>query len=89
MRFMTTSLSKPVDNITERILKSKCQDCRCFFEYESVKDKLVKYNCLSCNKDYSNKFEEGLNKKCRNIFKFSNNEINKSVLLLRKCVYPH
>ena len=33
-----------------------------FFEYESVKDNLTKYKCLSCNKDYSNKIDEELKK---------------------------
>ena len=26
-----------------------------FFEYEKVKDNLIKYKCLPCNKDYLNK----------------------------------
>ena len=54
-----------------------------FLEYESVKDNLVKYKCLSCNKDYSNK------NPFKNTFKFSNNDINKFILLLRKGVYPY
>ena len=33
-----------------------------FFEYESAKDNLTKYKCLSCNKDYSNKIDEELKK---------------------------
>ena len=36
MRFMVTSLSKLVGNLTEEIHKIKCKDCDCFFEYESV-----------------------------------------------------
>ena len=40
---------------------------------------------LICNKDYSNKTDEQL--KCR--FKFSNNDINKFILLLRKGFYPY
>ena len=43
---------------------------------------------LSCSKDYSNKFDEELEKKFRNIFKFSNNDI-KFVLLLTKGVCPY
>ena len=27
-------------------------------EYESVKEDLIKYKCLSCNKDYSNTIDE-------------------------------
>ena len=30
-RFIATSLSNLVDNLTEGILKIKCKDCNCFF----------------------------------------------------------
>ena len=60
-----------------------------FFEYESVKDNFIKYKCLSCNKDYSNKLKEKLKDQLKNTFKFSNNVINKLNLLLRKGVYPY
>ena len=62
-RFVVSSLSHLVDNLAEGIHKVKWKDCDCFLEYESVKDNLVKYNCLSCNKDYSIKFDEKLKKK--------------------------
>ena len=55
---MTTSLSNIVDNLAKGIHKIKCKDCAYFLEYESVKDNLIKYKCLSCNKDYSNKTDE-------------------------------
>ena len=87
-RFMAPSLSNLVDNLTEGIHKIKCKDCDCFLEYESVKDNLIKYKCLSCNKDYSNKIDEEIKKRFKNTFKFSNNDINKFILLLRKGVYP-
>ena len=86
-RFMASSLSNLVDNLTEGIHKIKCKDCDCFLEYESVKDNLIKCKCLSCNRDCSYNFDEKLKKKFRNIFKFSNNDINKFILLLRKGVY--
>ena len=40
---------------------------------------------MSCNKDYSNNLDE----KFKSPFKFSNNEINKFILLLRKGVHPY
>ena len=46
---MTSSLSNLVDNLAEKIYKIKCKVCDCFLEYESVKDNLAKYKCLSCN----------------------------------------
>ena len=88
-RFMASSLSNLVDNLTERIHKIKCKDCDSFLEYESVKDNLIKYKCLSCNKDYSKKLDKKSKKQFKNTFKFSNNDINKFILLLRKCVYPY
>ena len=49
----------------------------------------IKHKCLSGNKDYSNKLDGKSKKKFKNIFKFSNNDINKFILLLRKFVYPY
>ena len=50
---------------------------------------MIKYKCPSGNKDYSNKLDKELKKKFKNIFKFSNNDINKYLLLFRKGVYPY
>ena len=77
-----------VDNLTKEIHKIKCKDCDCFLKYQSVKDNSIKYNCLSYNKNYSNKIDE-LKKRFRNTFKLSNNDINKFILLLTKGVYPY
>ena len=42
---------------------------------------------LICNKDYRKKLDEKLKKRFKNTFKFSNNNINKYILLLRKYIY--
>ena len=73
--FITSSLSNLVDNLAEGIHKIKWKDCACFAEYESVKDNLIKYKCLSYNKDYSEKLDEKLKKRFKNTFTFSNNDI--------------
>ena len=49
---------------------------------------MIKYKCLSCNKDYSSKIDEELKKRFKNTFKSSNSDINKFILLLRKGIYP-
>ena len=59
---MATSLSNLVGNLTEAIHKIKCKDYDRLLEYESVKDNLMKHNCLSCNKDYSNKTDKEIKK---------------------------
>ena len=87
--FIASSSSKFVDNLTEVVHKTKCKDCGCFLEYESVTEKLIKYKCLSCNKGQSDKTDEELKNRFKNTFKFSNNDINKFILLLKKGVYPY
>ena len=84
MQDLSQPLSNLVDNLTEGIHKIKCKDCDCFLEYESVKDNLIKYKCLACNKDYSNKIDEELKKQFKNTSNFSNNDINKFISLLKK-----
>ena len=44
---------------------------------------------MSCNKDYSNKLNEKLKKWFKNTSKFSNDDINKFILLSKKGVYPY
>ena len=61
-RLMTSSLPNLVANLAKGIHKIRCKDCDCFLVYESVNDNMIKYKCLSCNKDYSNKFDEKLKK---------------------------
>ena len=55
---MVTSLPNLVDNVTEGIYKIKFKDYGYFLECESVKNNFIKYECLSCHKDYSNKIDE-------------------------------
>ena len=50
---------------------------------------MIKHKYLSCNKDYSNKIDEELKKRFKNTLKFSNSDINKFILLLRKGVHPY
>ena len=50
---------------------------------------MVKYKCLSCNKEYSKRLNVELKNKLKNIFKFSNNDIYKLILMLWKGVYPY
>ena len=46
-------------------------------------------NFFCCNKNYSNKIDENFKKQFKNTFNFCNNNINKSILLLRKGIYPY
>ena len=79
---MAISLSNLADNLTEGIHKIKCKDCDYFLEYKGFNDNLMKYKCLSYNKDYSNKIDGELKERLKNTFKFSNNGINKFILFI-------
>ena len=50
-----------VNNLAEGMHKIKCKHFDYFLQYESVKDNLIKYKYLSCNKDYLNKNDQELN----------------------------
>ena len=57
-RFMSTSLSKLVDNLSERIHNNKCLDCESCLDYIRTKyEKLILkcYNCKQCYEKYCNK----------------------------------
>ena len=60
-----------------------------FLNTQTLKDNLIKYKCLCWNKNYQKRFDENLKKRLFNTFKFSNLDINKSILLLQKAVYPY
>ena len=96
-RFMSSSLSKLVDNLSEGIHNNKCLDCNSCLGYiwittarpsslEHKNEKLL-LKCFNCNNYYKKKFKE-LIKKLKNMYSFCNNDLNKFILLLRKGVYP-
>ena len=84
-RFMAGLLSTFIDNLKDGINKIICKNCHCFFEYNRVNDNLK----VLINKNYSNNINEKLKKRFKNKFKFSNNNIDRFILVLRKGVYPY
>ena len=73
-RFMPSSLSNLVDNLSEINIK----DCKKFI------DGKLNNRCKECNKSIND-----LTEKFPNTYKFCKGDINKFVLLLRKGVYPY
>ena len=73
-RFMASSLSNLVNNLSEGIYKIKCKyghddkKCEtsgikykyydCFLESKNFKDDLIECKCLCCNEKYQQKFDE-------------------------------
>ena len=77
--FMASSLSNFVNDLSEGVHRikdkfghddKKCETCAikyeycdCFLEYINVKDDLIEYKSLCCNKNYQNNFDEKLKKR--------------------------
>ena len=89
-RFMSSSLSKLVDNLYEGIHNNKCDDCNSCLDYvQTTKNEKLLLKCFNCNIYYKKKFNKDLTKKFKNTYSFSNNNLNKFILLLRKGIYPY
>ena len=88
-RFMATSLSKLVDNLTDNIHNDKCIKCKsnlCFVR--AMNEKLI-FRCIDCEKEYEKEFNKELLERFANTYKFCDNDLNKFIMLLRKGVYPY
>ena len=88
-RFMSTSLSKLVDNLSEGLHNNRCVDCKSSLDYMKTKDEKLIFRYFSCKKNYEKDFNEELIKRFANTHNFCDNDLNKFILLLRKCVYPY
>ena len=51
-RFMSTSLSSLVDNLSKKIHSNKCTDCKLHFDCRSVEDNKLIFRCFTCKKNY-------------------------------------
>ena len=89
-RFMSSSLPKLVDNLSEGIHNNKCVDCKSNLDYVRItKNEKLLLKCFDCDSYYKKKFNKDLIKKFKNIYSFCNSDLNKFILLLRKGVYPY
>ena len=82
-RFMSTSLSKLIYNLSESLLNDKCKDCKSYLDYMTAKDEQLSFRCFSCKKNYEKNFDKDLIQRFANIYEFCNEDLNKFTLLLR------
>ena len=54
-RFMATSLSKLVDNLTEKIHNDKCIKCMSNLCFVNAINETLTFECLDCKKEYKKK----------------------------------
>ena len=88
-RFMSTSLSNLVSNLSEGLHNDRCIDCKSCLDYMTTKDEQLIFRCFRCKRNYEKEFDKELIQRFANIYEFCNVDLNKFILLLRKGVYPY
>ena len=58
VRFMASSLSKLVDNLTDGLHRDKCKDCESSLEYVTAKDITLVFLFVECHKSYDKKIND-------------------------------
>ena len=89
LRFMSVSLSKLVDNLSEELHNNKCLNCKSCLDYMKTKNKKLILKCFNCEQNYEKNINKELIKRFVNTYEFCNGNLNKFILLLRKSVYPY
>ena len=81
-RFMATSLSKLVDNLTENVHNDKCDKCKSNLCFVRAMNETLLFKCIDCEKEYEKGFNKELWERFSNNYEFCGND-------LRKGVYPY
>ena len=88
-RFMSTSLSNLVSNLSEGLHNDRCIDCKSCLDYMTTKDEQLIFRCFRCKTNYEKNFNKELIQRFGNTYEFCNRDLNKFIMLLRKGVYPY
>ena len=86
---MSTLLSNLVSNLSEGLHNDRCIDCKFFLDYMTTKDEQLTFRCFVCKKNYRKEFNKKVIQRFANKYEFRNGDLNKFILLLRKCIYPY
>ena len=73
-RFMSSSLSKLVDNLSEGIHNNKCADCKSNLDYIKTKNEKLILECYNCKQRYRKKFSKKLITRFASTYEFCNND---------------
>ena len=82
-------LSKLIDNLSEGIHNNTCINCKSCLDYIGTKNEKLIFKCFNCKTYYEKGFNKELIKRFASTYVFCNKNLNKFILLLRKCVYPY
>ena len=88
-RFMSSSLSKLIDNLSEGLHNNKYLNFQSCLDYMKTKNEKLILKCFIYKQNYEKDFNKELIKRFASTYKFCNKNLNKFILLLRKGVYPY
>ena len=88
-RFMSTSLSTLVSNLSEGLHNDRCIDRKSCLAYMTTKDEQLIFRCFRYKNNYEKNFNKELIQRFVNTYEFCNGDLSKLFLLLRKGVYPY
>ena len=88
-RFMATSLSILVDNLTDNIHNDKCDKCKSNLCFVNAVNEILTFECIDCGKEYKKGLNKKLIEKFSNVYEFCSYDMNKFMVLLRKGIYPY
>ena len=69
-RFMSSSLSNFVDNLSEGLYSDKCTDCKSCLDYMTTKNEQLLFRCFECKDNYEKDFNKELIKRFANCMNF-------------------
>ena len=93
-RFMSSSLSDLIDDMSRIFNSIECKSCiekikiNLEFCFVGLKNNRLIYRCKECKEEWKRPINE-LIEKFPSIYQFYNRNLNKFVMLLRKGVYPY
>ena len=67
---MSTSLSKLVKYLSEKLHSDKCADCKSKLDCVSFKDNQLIFECFKCKKNYQKDFDKELIKRFARKYRF-------------------
>ena len=86
-RFMSSSLSNLVDNLSGRLHTNNCTDCQSYHDFMSIKNNQLIFRCFECKKNQK-KDSIDLIERVANIYMYPvMKTYNKFILILRKGVF--
>ena len=79
---MSASFSSLVDNLSDKLHNTKCEDCKSYLDYTTIKDDQLILKCFECKQNYKKDYDKDLIKRFAITYEFCDGDINKFILLL-------